>query len=66
MFSRLVEEKKLQLLSADPRLNELDAHRKAGALVAKSNPDLLEELPFRRETGVAKILQETAPYFSPW
>jgi hypothetical protein len=42
LFSRLVEEKKLQLLQAEPRLNELDAHRKAGALVAKNNPDLLK------------------------
>ncbi len=42
LFSRLVEEKKQQLLQAEPRLNELEAHRKAGALVAKSNPDLLK------------------------
>ena len=42
LFSRLVEEKKQQLLQAEPRLNELDAHRKAGALVAKNNPDLLK------------------------
>jgi hypothetical protein len=42
LFSRLVEEKKQQLLQVEPRLNELDAHRKAGALVAKNNPDLLK------------------------
>ena len=42
LFSRLVEEKKLQLLQSDPRLGELEAHRKAGALVAKNNPDLLK------------------------
>ena len=42
LFSRMVEEKKQQLLCADPRLNELEAARKAGALVAKSNPDLLK------------------------
>ncbi len=42
LFSRLVEEKKLQLLQSEPRLNELEAHRKAGALVAKTNPDLLK------------------------
>jgi len=42
LFSRLVEEKKQQLLQTEPRLNELDAHRKAGALVAKNNPDLLK------------------------
>jgi hypothetical protein len=42
LFSRLVEEKKQQLLQVEPRLNELDAHRKAGALVAKHNPDLLK------------------------
>lgn len=42
LFSRLVEEKKQQLLMSEPRLNELEAHRKAGALVAKTNPDLLK------------------------
>jgi hypothetical protein len=42
LFSRLVDEKKQQLMQADNRLNELDAHRKAGALVAKENPDLLK------------------------
>ena len=42
LFSRLVEEKKQQLLQAEPRLSELEAHRKAGALVAKNNPDLLK------------------------
>jgi hypothetical protein len=41
-FSRLVEEKKLQLMQTDVRLGELEAHRKAGALVAKENPDLLK------------------------
>ena len=42
LFSRLVEEKKQQIMQADARLNELEAHRKAGALVAKENPDLLK------------------------
>jgi phage I-like protein len=42
LFSRLVEEKKQQLMQVDVRLGELDAHRKAGALVAKENPDLLK------------------------
>jgi hypothetical protein len=42
LFSRLVEEKKQQLMQTDTRLGELDAHRKAGALVAKENPDLLK------------------------
>jgi hypothetical protein len=41
-FSRLVEEKKQQLMQTDVRLGELEAHRKAGALVAKENPDLLK------------------------
>jgi len=42
LFSRLVEEKKQQLMQFDARLGELEAHRKAGALVAKENPDLLK------------------------
>ncbi|MFZ0961663.1 MAG: phage protease [Terriglobia bacterium] len=42
LFSRLVEEKKQQLMQTDVRLGELEAHRKAGALVAKENPDLLK------------------------
>jgi len=42
LFAKLVEEKKQQLMLADTRLSELDAHRKAGALVAKENPDLLK------------------------
>ena len=42
LFSRLVEEKKQQLMQTDARLGELEAHRKAGALVAKENPDLLK------------------------
>jgi hypothetical protein len=42
LFSRLVEEKKHQLMQTDVRLGELEAHRKAGALVAKENPDLLK------------------------
>ena len=42
LFSRLVEEKKRELMLSDQRLGELDAHRKAGALVAKENPDLLK------------------------
>jgi phage I-like protein len=42
IFSRLVEEKKQQLMQTDTRLDELDAHRRAGALVAKENPDLLK------------------------
>ena len=42
LFSRLVEQKKQQLMQTDARLGELDAHRKAGALVAKENPDLLK------------------------
>ncbi len=42
LFSRLIEEKKQELMQADSRLNELEAHRKAGALVAKENPDLLK------------------------
>ena len=29
-------------MKQEPRLGELDAHRKAGALVAKENPDLLK------------------------
>ena len=41
-FSRLVEEKKQNLMQTDVRLGELDAHRKASALVAKENPDLLK------------------------
>jgi hypothetical protein len=42
LFSRLVEEKKREIMQTDGRLGELDAHRKAGALVAKENPDLLK------------------------
>jgi hypothetical protein len=42
LFSRLVEEKKQHLMQTDVRLGELDAHRRAGALVAKENPDLLK------------------------
>ena len=42
LFSRLVEDKKQQLLQTDSRLSELEAHRKAGALVAKENPNLLK------------------------
>ena len=42
LFSRLVEEKKRELMQGDGRLGELEAHRKAGALVAKENPDLLK------------------------
>lgn len=42
LFSRLVEEKKQQLMQTDVRLGELEAHRKAGSLVAKENPDLLK------------------------
>jgi hypothetical protein len=42
LFSRLVEEKKQHLMQTDVRLGELEAHRKAGALVAKENPDLLK------------------------
>jgi phage I-like protein len=42
LFSRLVEEKKQQLMQTDARLGELEAHRKAGALIAKENPDLLK------------------------
>jgi hypothetical protein len=42
LFSRLVEEKKQQIMQTDVRLGELEAHRKAGALVAKENPDLLK------------------------
>jgi hypothetical protein len=42
LFSRLIEEKKRELMQADSRLNELEAHRKAGALVAKENPGLLK------------------------
>jgi hypothetical protein len=42
LFSRLVEDKKQQLMQTDVRLGELEAHRKAGALVAKENPDLLK------------------------
>jgi hypothetical protein len=42
LFSRLVEEKKQQLIQTDVRLGELEAHRKASALVAKENPDLLK------------------------
>ena len=42
LFSRLVEEKKQQIMQTDARLGELEAHRKAGALVAKENPDLLK------------------------
>lgn len=42
LFSRLIEEKKQELMQADSRLNELEAHRKAGALVAKENPGLLK------------------------
>jgi phage I-like protein len=42
LFSRLVEDKKQELMQGDKHLNELEAHRKAGALVAKENPDLLK------------------------
>jgi len=42
IFSRRVEEKKRELMLSDRRLNELEAHRKAGALIAKENPDLLK------------------------
>jgi phage I-like protein len=42
LFAKLVEDKKIQLMSADPKLNELEAHRRASALVAKDQPDLLK------------------------
>ncbi len=42
LFSKLVDQKKQQLMQTDVRLGELDAHRRAGALVAKENPDLLK------------------------
>ena len=42
LFSRLVEDQKRQLMQTDNRLGELEAHRKASALVAKENPDLLK------------------------
>ena len=42
LFSRMVEEKKRQLMLSDNRLSELEAHRQANALVAKENPDLLK------------------------
>ena len=42
VFARLVETRKQELLLHDNRLGELEAHRKAGALVAKENPDLLK------------------------
>ena len=41
LFSRLVEDKKQQLMQRDNRLGELEAHRKASALVAKEDPGLL-------------------------
>jgi hypothetical protein len=42
LFSRLVEEKKQQLLQANAKLSELEAHRQASSLVAKENPELLK------------------------
>ncbi len=41
LFSRLVEDKKKQLMQTDVRLGELEAHRRASALVAKEDPELL-------------------------
>ena len=52
LFSRLVEEKKQQLMQTDVRLGELEAHRKAGALVAKENPDLLKNYRADAKSGV--------------
>ncbi len=42
VFCRLVENKKKELLQADASIGELNAIRKAGALVAKENPELLK------------------------
>lgn len=42
LFSRLVDERKLQLMQHNNRLSELEAHRNASSLVAKENPDLLK------------------------
>ncbi len=41
LFSRLVEQKKTHLMSSE-KISEMEAHRKAGALVAKENPELLK------------------------
>lgn len=42
VFSRMVEEKKQQLMQTNGRIGELEAHRQASSLVAKENPDLLK------------------------
>jgi hypothetical protein len=42
VFSRMVEEKKQQLMQTNSRMGELEAHRQASSLVAKENPDLLK------------------------
>ena len=42
IFSRMVEEKKQQLMQTNGRMGELEAHRQASSLVAKENPDLLK------------------------
>jgi len=43
LFSKLVENKKKELLQADASIGALNALRKAGALVAKENPELLRD-----------------------
>jgi hypothetical protein len=42
LFSGLVNERKAKLMEADNRLSELEAHRKASALVSKENSELLK------------------------
>ncbi len=43
LFSKLVENKKKELLQGDASLGMLNAARKASALVAKENPELLRD-----------------------
>jgi len=40
-FTRAVEDRKSELLSSDPNLGELEAHRLASNQVARQRPDLL-------------------------
>ena len=42
IFSRLVQDKKKELMQTSTGMSELEAHRKAAALMAKENPELLK------------------------
>ena len=42
LFSRLVEERKQKLMEGNSKLNELEAHRQASALISKENPEMLK------------------------